>query len=180
MPIVLRVRQGKERFLYLELAGNPKSLHNSRGKVWVQRIDRHASLGRNDNQIHIFHGNGAEQDLISQHNSADVAFPVLKLNVNRTHVRAKLFPSIRHGHFLLRTFVQLQLIGHVLGNAQKQGSAVGKGLHLDRPQCWQAWIIQGDFRSRKAHNKNMPPATPFKKLLFISFQSCAWECANLF
>jgi len=56
-----------------------------------------------------------------------------------------LSPTVGYGHFLLRGFVELKLIGDVFRNTQKQGSRICDGSDLHGVERRQAWIIKEDF-----------------------------------
>ncbi len=70
--------------------------------VWdigALRINSDRSTARMHAQVHIFHGDGPQQHLITEDQRANVAKPVAKTHLDRSHIGNIHTPSIGDGHF---------------------------------------------------------------------------------
>ena len=97
-------------------------------KVGMQRIHNQPAQRGSHNKIHIFHRNSAQENLVSENHSADVAFPVLESDANRPDVIAECPLSVGSGHGLLRCGLQLELNLYRLRDTQIKGPRIGKCL----------------------------------------------------
>ena len=108
-----------------QLVRNLKSFDRPGCEVGIQRINCHSPLRRNHHQIHVFHGNSSKQYFVAQDHSTNITLAILKLDMNRTHVGAKLATSISSRHFFFGTFTQLKLRSDVVRDAQKKSAGIG-------------------------------------------------------
>jgi hypothetical protein len=57
------------------------------GNIRARGIDRDLAPAGRYHQVHVFHGHGAQQHLIAQHQRADIAEPLPEADADRSHVR---------------------------------------------------------------------------------------------
>lgn len=75
-------------------------LHDCRGNVGAVWIHVHEPIPGDDDQVHILHRNGAEQDLLAHYQRTGKADPILEVQLHRADVGNELL-AIRQGRFLL-------------------------------------------------------------------------------
>lgn len=90
-----------------------------------------AQTGNND-QIHVFHGDGPQQGFVPHHHGAGKAMSVFKLDFDRAAIRHRDAMAVGQRDFTFFEFPQVELNGKVLGQAQVQGASIDQRQGLDR------------------------------------------------
>jgi hypothetical protein len=119
--------------------------------VGAQRIDRDGPARRIDQQVHVLHRHGAEQNFIAHNERAHVAEALAEAHLDRPHIRHACAPPVCHGHIACRLSFEIELRGDVRWYAQHQRAGIGERLHCDGPQVHSAWIAELDFRKDMFH-----------------------------
>ena len=84
-------------------------------------------MGRRDDQVQVFHCDGAQKHRIAQYQGAGEASPILKAYLDGTDVGDNVRPLVSSRHFAFFNFGKLQLNGDVFGNADGHGAGVDQG-----------------------------------------------------
>jgi len=85
-------------------------LGDRRRDIGTSRIDVQRTGFGDDDEIHIFHRNGANQDLVAHHQSAREADAVLESHLDRADVGHAFPGAVGEGHLLLVDGIELQPI----------------------------------------------------------------------
>jgi hypothetical protein len=123
------------------------------GEIGVERVYNDATVRRDDHQIQVFHGDGAQEDFVPQYDCADVALPVAKADGDGADVWAKLPLAVGGGNFFLRGLFELKLIGDVLRNAEEKGAGVREGFDLDGLEGIKSRVIEQKLCGGETHGK---------------------------
>jgi len=65
--------------------------------IGAGRIDRDLAAVRVHDQVHIFYGDGAQQHLIAEHQSTNIAKPIAKTHLDRPHIGNVHMPPVGDG-----------------------------------------------------------------------------------
>lgn len=106
----------------------PGSLDRGARNVGTGRVDVDLAVLRRDDQVHVFHGDGAEEDLIAHDQRAGEAHAVLEANLDRADIGHEPSGAVGDGHFLLVRLFEAELDGDVLRNAQVNRAGIREGL----------------------------------------------------
>jgi len=120
-------------------------------------IDFQGSRAGNHHQVHVFHRNRPDEDLIAHHQRPGKADAILEADLDRADVGDLPDRPIGQRDFLFRDGFQLQSSADLLGNAQVQRSGIRQGVDLDRPQFGQTRISQQYASAHEPHDKSPSP-----------------------
>lgn len=71
------------------------------GEVWAVWVDNDLSAAGGHDQVHVFHGHGAQEDLVAEYEGADKATAVLQGDLDGTDVGYQLPASVGSSHLAL-------------------------------------------------------------------------------
>jgi hypothetical protein len=119
--------------------------------VGAFRVHRDRAPAGGNHEIHVLHGHSAQEDLIPQNQGTHETGTVLESHLDRPHVGHFSLAPVGDADLPLRFRLQLQLQGHVLGNAQHQRAGIGQRSHPHCLEVRQAWIAQLDIGENVSH-----------------------------
>jgi len=111
-------------------------LHSGVGDIRTLRVYRDLASRRIYDKVHIFHGDGAKQHLISQDQSSDITEALAERDFDWTNVWHTPLPAIRDRYLPDGFLIKLKLQGDMLWNTQHQRAGVSERLNGDRCQVW--------------------------------------------
>ena len=127
--------------------------------VGAARVDVQLARLGNHHQVHVFHRDGAEQDLIAHHQGAEEAGAVLEAHFHRTDVRHDLLRPVGQQHLALRQLSRAELVADLLRDAEVQGPGVGDGFELQL-QARVARVAKKNRAGHEAHYGLVAETTP--------------------
>ena len=136
----------------LRFVHSTDSLFRDRGRdVWAVGIHVQRARLRDDDKVHIFHRNRAEQDLIPHDQGSAEPDPILETDFQRADVRYEPPAAVRQDHFFPIVLGEMQLHPHMFGNAEMDRPGVGQRLDFDRGEVGLSRIFQCHVSVHDAH-----------------------------
>jgi len=105
------------RAFFLPVPG--RALADAAGDVGARRVHIHRAVAGIHHEIHVFHGDGAEQYLVAQYQRADKARAVLEAQDQRSDVGVTLPRSVGERHLAVLMRIQLELQADMFGDAEE-------------------------------------------------------------
>src|SRR5207244_4163932 len=107
-------------------------LYDGGGDIRAARVHVERTRARNDDEIHVLHGDRTQKDLSPYHQGAHEAHPIAKSDLDRAYVRNESAAVIREGRFLPAGLLELQLDLDVLGYAEVKRPGIRERRDGDR------------------------------------------------